>query len=243
MRPAGRKPLSASTVPLVAERFAAGVERQRLRRRQSRDRGVLPEAQFGERPRDLDVGAARVDDEVLAGEAVRRLAGAARLEARVAPARGRHFRLVRVDRFVEVGLLVGGQRPVRRCPAPSLLGPQRVFQKTSLPLKKARLTPASRAASTAAAFARRPVLVVAAGDEDFVVLQQFRVCGDVRLGQVGHVVALFFEEPHHLVFGVERVRLAAVGCQGAVEGPVVGDRVGRLVAFRFAFRAPSLVHV
>ena len=31
----------------------------------------------------------------------------------------------------------------------SVLGSQRVFQKTSLPLKKVRLTPASRAASTA----------------------------------------------------------------------------------------------
>ena len=33
---------------------------------------------------------------------------------------------------------------------PSVLGSKRVFQNTSLPLKNARLTPASRAASTLA---------------------------------------------------------------------------------------------
>jgi hypothetical protein len=35
-------------------------------------------------------------------------------------------------------------------PEPSMLGSQRVFQKTSLPLKKARCTPAFLAASTLA---------------------------------------------------------------------------------------------
>ena len=43
-----------------------------------------------------------------------------------------------------------------------MLGSQRVFQNTSLPLKNARLTPASRAASTLARCGARPVLVVAA---------------------------------------------------------------------------------
>jgi hypothetical protein len=38
-------------------------------------------------------------------------------------------------------------------PDPSMLGSQRVFQKTSLPLKKARWTPLSRAASTLARWA------------------------------------------------------------------------------------------
>ena len=55
---------------------------------------------------------------------------------------------------------------------PSALGSQRVFQNISLPLKKARLTPASRAASTFARCVRRPVLVVAARDEHLVVLQR-----------------------------------------------------------------------
>ena len=52
---------------------------------------------------------------------------------------------------------------------PAMLSSQRVFQKTSLPLKKARSTPASRAASTLAALAAGPVLVVADREERLVL--------------------------------------------------------------------------
>ena len=55
---------------------------------------------------------------------------------------------------------------------PSELAAHRVFQNISLPLKKARLTPALSAACTFARSFAGPVLVVAAGDEDLVVQQQ-----------------------------------------------------------------------
>ena len=51
---------------------------------------------------------------------------------------------------------------------PSMLASHRVFQNTSLPLKNARLTPASRAASTFARCCARPVLVVADREEHLV---------------------------------------------------------------------------
>jgi hypothetical protein len=84
---------------------------------------------------------------------------------------------------------------------PSMLGSQRVFQKISLPLKKARRTPASRAASTAARCARRPVLVVAHRQEDAVVAQQR--AGAVHVGPAGvaQVVAVGLQPAQHGVLG------------------------------------------
>ena len=51
-----------------------------------------------------------------------------------------------------------------------MLGSHLVFQNTSFPLKNARFTPASRAASTFARCCAGPVLVVAGGQEDLVLL-------------------------------------------------------------------------
>ena len=70
---------------------------------------------------------------------------------------------------VVVRLLVGHQRAVRRVRCRRCSAPSRVFQNTSLPLKNARFTPASRAASTFARCCARPVLVVADRHEDLVV--------------------------------------------------------------------------
>ena len=71
-----------------------------------------------------------------------------------------------------------------------MLGSQRVFQNTSLPLKNARCTPAARAASTLARCAAGPVLVVADGQEDLVLedLAAAPVAVDAR--EVADVVAV-----------------------------------------------------
>ena len=113
-----------------------------------------------------------------------------------------------------------------------MLFSQRVFQNTSLPLKKARLTPASRAAST---FVRCwPDQYSSWPDrhEDLVVEQQVRRCGRCRcLGDVADVVAVALEAPDHRVLGVEdrSSRRRAVASVRR-ERPVVADLVGGLVA-------------
>ena len=58
-----------------------------------------------------------------------------------------------------------------------MLVSHRVFQNTSLPLKNARLTPASRAASHVGALLAGPVLVVAGGQEELVVVRCSRYPG------------------------------------------------------------------
>ena len=88
-------------------------------------------------------------------------------------------------------------------PDPSMLFSQRVFQKISLPLKKARFTPASRAASTFARCAAGPVLVVADRQEDLVVEDLGPATVGVDAGEVADVVAVALEPAHHRVLGVE----------------------------------------
>ena len=73
----------------------------------------------------------------------------------------------------------------------------------------------------AGALRGRPVLVVAAGDEDLVVLeQQRRAAVDVDARDVAHVVAVALEEADHRVLGAgEQPRAAAVVLGG-------GERAG-----------------
>ena len=92
-------------------------------------------------------------------------------------------------------------------PEPSMLVSQRVFQNTSLPLKKARWTPASRAASTLARCAARPVLVVADRQERLVLEQLGAAAVGVDAGEVADVVAVALEPAHHRVLGVEQAVL------------------------------------
>ena len=145
-------------VPLVAERVAARRERPRLAGAEIGDRRVPPQAQVLVGRRDRDVRRTGVDDEQLAGE---------RVLGRPPSAGGvnRGSRHVPVHATGSVGAskcVSLYEVSVRYCVAvPSaLLGCQRVFQNTSLPLKNARLTPASRAASTFVRSRARPVLVV-----------------------------------------------------------------------------------
>ena len=111
---------------------------------------------------------------------------------------------------------------------PSMLVSQRVFQNISLPLKKARLTPASRAASTFARCVARPVLVVADRQEHLVLEQLGPGAVGVDARDVADVVAVALEPAHHRVLGVED---AVVGPSRAARGerPVVADlvRAGR----------------
>ena len=113
-----------------------------------------------------------------------------------------------------------------------MLGSQRVFQNISLPLKNARLTPASRAATNVRALPGRPVLVVAARHEDLVVEQQRACAVDVGLARVADVVAVLLEEPDHRVLRPPDLRLLLpVRIVGRnLERAVVGDLEGTLVA-------------
>ena len=70
-----------------------------------------------------------------------------------------------------------------------------------------------------------------------MVEQERGVGGDVGLARVARVVAVALEEPDHLVLGVEEVGAAVVLRDRPVEGAVVGDREGGLVAVRIAGRA------
>ena len=88
-------------------------------------------------------------------------------------------------------------------PEPSMLFSQRVFQNTSLPLKNARLTPASRAAST---LARWPPDQYSSWptDRNVLCLQDLgRRAVGVDAGEVADVVAVGLEPADHRVLGVE----------------------------------------
>src|SRR5512144_2660677 len=103
-----------------------------------------------------------------------------------------------------------------------MLGSHRVFQYTSLPLKNARLTPASRAAST---FALRPgpVLVVPDRDEHLVVLDERAAAVAVDPGRVRRVVAVGLQPSDHRVLGAEEEVPAVRRGDPRVERAVVAD--------------------
>ena len=155
-------------------------------------------------------------------------------EARVAP-RARPGR--GIGRRVEVRVLVGRQRAVRRRGA---VGAARL--PAGLPVHLVAAEEGEADAGVAGgldvgALLAGPVLVVAAGEDDLVVEQEPGVGGDVGLARVARVVAVALEEPDHLVLGVEQVRAAVVLRDRPVEGAVVGDRERGLVALRVARRA------
>ncbi len=163
-------------VPFVSER--AGGERVVVPGAASRRRCSARTAVGRPSAGTCDRVRAAVDREHRAGQRVLGPAAVAgRAEPRVAPRAGPHVRR-RVDLRVGVRFLVRHQRAVggarcRRCSVS-----QRVFQNTSLPLKNARFTPASRAASTLRALLARPVLVVADRQEHLVR----RACGAAAVG-------------------------------------------------------------
>ena len=208
-------------VPLVAERLRR--QRRRSPVGQARDGGVAPQTQVLVGRRDRDRRRAGVDEERGAGQRVLRRRLGRRGEARVAPRAGPGDRI--------------GAGPGSACPcsSPASGSPlrgcaQRVFQNTSLPLKKARLSPASRAASTFSRWLPRPVLVVAAGDEGLVGAEQVAAGVAVDVGGVAHVEAVGLEEADHRVLGRPPPRRRA----GRRERAVVRDGVRRVVAVRVA---------
>ena len=106
-----------------------------------------------------------------------------------------------------------------------MLFSQRVFQNISLPLKKARLTPASRAASTLARcwpdqYSSWPT------DRKRLVLEQLGAAPvGVDAGGVADVVAVGLQEADHRVLGVEQPSPRCRSPRGG-ERPVVADLVG-----------------
>ena len=92
-----------------------------------------------------------------------------------------------------------------------MLGSQRVFQKTSPPEKKARFTPASRAASTLARWCF--------DQYSSCPLDRYTLCSSISApsavgvdaAEVAHVVAVALEEPHHRVLVGEERRVAVLG--------------------------------
>ena len=108
---------------------------------------------------------------------------------------------------------------------PSMLGSQRVFQKIWLPLKKARFTPASARRLDVRALVCRPVLVVSNRHEHVVLLEPADGPGvDVAAADVGHVVPVLLQPPHHRELGVEERVLRRVA--PSRERPVVAHFVG-----------------
>ena len=99
-----------------------------------------------------------------------------------------------------------------------MLFSQRVFQKTSLPLKNARLTPASRAASTLARcwpdqYSSWPT------DRNTLCSQQLAAAPvGVDAGGVADVVAVGLQPADHRVLGVEEPSPRAVRRRGVVNG-------------------------
>ena len=158
-------------VPLVPQRPGFRGEGQRLSRVQFRDRRVPPEAEVCEGAGDLDRRGPRVDEEELAAEAVLRSPGVARrAETGVAPGRRRDGRAERVDRRRKVGVLVVDEGPVRRVRPIGAVCPARLPE--DLVAAEEGQADARRARRLdTLAFARGPVLVMAARDEDPVVLQ------------------------------------------------------------------------
>ena len=93
-------------------------------------------------------------------------------------------------------------------PEPSMLFSQRVFQKTSLPLKKARLTPASRAASTLARCAPDQYSSWPTDRNALCSSSSAPRAVGVDAGRVADVVAVALEPADHRVLGVEDPVLA-----------------------------------
>ena len=119
-----------------------------------------------------------------------------------------------------------------------MLGSQRVFQNTSLPLKNARLTPASRAAST---FARCSPDQYSSCPTDrktlWLMQQRSPACATSRPLDVAHVVPVGLEEPDHRVLGVHEPAAAPAVVRRRVERPVVGDLDAPLYAVGLPGRA------
>ena len=90
-----------------------------------------------------------------------------------------------------------------------MLGSQRVFQKTSLPLKNARLTPGVARRLDVRALVAGPVLVVADRQEDVVLEQLGAAPIGVDARRVADVVAVALEPAHHRILGVEQAVLVA----------------------------------
>ncbi len=114
-----------------------------------------------------------------------------------------------------------------RCevPDPSIELSHRVFQYISLPLKKARLTPAARAASTFTRCCPDQYLVVADRQERLVAEDERSASIRIDARGVAHVEAVGLEEPDHRVLGVEDPVLP-VGHRAGDERTVVADLVG-----------------
>ena len=115
-QPGRPEPVVGVDVPLVAEGADSLIERGGLAGRQAGHPGIAPEPELAVLSRHGDVGGAGVDVEQLPGQRVLRLpAVRRRAEPRIHPGARPGGRVLRIDGSVVVRLLVGHQRPVRRC--------------------------------------------------------------------------------------------------------------------------------
>ena len=178
-RAGGPEPVVDVDVPLVAERVAAGGQRPRLARRSgSRPRCCATCAGSCTRAGTLMSEVPGVDDEQLTRQRVLGPpAGGGRGVARVAPGPGPGHR---VGRRVEVGVLVGGERAVGRA-VDGARAPARLPE--NLVAAEEREADARVAGRLdVRALRARPVLVVAAGDDQPVVEQAARGLSPRRPG-------------------------------------------------------------
>ena len=223
--PGGREAVVGVDVPLVAER--AGGQRRGLRRSPAWRRWCCARSASCRRPRVRVMRSRRAAQLTMNSVPVSAFsgrppsAGGLKRGSRQVPVQTGDG----IDLRVGVRLLVARRASGTALPMPSMLFSQRVFQNTSLPLKKARLTPASRAAST---FARCAADQYSSWPTDRKTLWlriRLPERSAVDAGGVADVVAVGLEPADHRVLGVEQPVLAVVDATRA-ERPVVADLVG-----------------
>ncbi len=188
----------------------------------SRDRRVAPEAVARELGRDLDrILAIGVDHEDRPGESVLRPTSVGRrTEPGIAPGAGPGR--VGIDLRSRLRLLVGDERGERRALAVDARLPP-CLPEDFVATEEREIDAGVARRLDVGALRRRPVLVVADGQEG-VVLEQLRATpGRIGSGDVADVVAVALEPANHRVFAVEEVRgvRVASGREGAVVAHLV----------------------
>ena len=209
-------------IPLVAERVFT--QRRRFPWFQFGDIGVAPEAQRGVLRRHFDCRGADVDGEDRAGQFVLRTAAIGRgAEPRVAPGAGPDARILWIERFVGVRLLVADERAMVGARTVDAVFPAGLPEDL-VAAEEGEVDPRFPRRFDVRPLRARPVLVVAHREKDFVVEDLAAAAIGVNAGEVADVVAVALEPAHHRVLSVEGGVLSAAAPRR--QRPVVADLVG-----------------
>ena len=169
-QPGGPEPVVGVDVPFIAEGAGSLIQRGGLAGGQAGHPGVAPEPELAVLRWHGDVGGAGVDDEQLPGQRVLRVAAVSRrAEPRIHPGTRPGGRVLRVGGGVVMRLLVGHQRPVRGVRAvDARLQPG--LPEDLVPAEEGQVHPRVAGGRDVRALLAGPVLVVAGGHEDLVLL-------------------------------------------------------------------------